>query len=92
MAVANRTMKSNPWEPRRRRCERCSAPVLEVYVGGRWIEVDVAEVPNDERGELVVGVASLGEARLLRTPTELQRSGEALHRPHDLTCQTVGRG
>jgi len=87
MAVANRTMKSNPVEPRRSECERCGRPLLHVYVGGRWVDVDVPEVDPETRGELVVAVTALGETRLLRTPTELQRSGEALHRPHDLTCE-----
>lgn len=91
MAVAQRVMRSNPVEPKRKRCARCSAPVLEVYVGGRWVEVDVAEVAPEERGEFVVAVGYLGETRLLRTPTAEQRSGEALHRPHDLTCE-VFRG
>lgn len=77
----------NAHEPRRMRCPDCEVEALRVYLaGGRSLIVDHPELdPEALEPGLYVAVNAFGDARPVRWPCALA-NGEALHRPHQLSC------
>ncbi len=83
-------MRSNPLEPRRERCPRCSVPVVRmVLAGGLEALVEPRELTLDEVAAhvgLVLAVDTNGNARPMRLPTTRRHHGEAVHAVHEVTC------